>query len=159
VPPIVIQNLIHDAPTQRQQAQFSMPFAMAATCLLDEITLDSLTDATINRPELQQLMGRVRMISSDRWQPDQLVSAPEGAWVKVTCNDGASMERFCAMPLGSAANPLSAAQLHNKFMHCAAPVMGTDASLILLDRLEHLEHLPRVRDLLPHLNSVEPNAS
>jgi 2-methylcitrate dehydratase PrpD len=159
VPPIVLANLIHDAPTQRQQAQFSMPFAMAATCLLEEITLDSLNDATINRADLQQLMRRVRMISSERWQPDLLVSAPEGAWVNVISSDGASTERFCAMPLGSAFNPLSQAQLRSKFMHCVRLVMGATDAQALLERLEHLEHLPRIRELLPLLNSVEPNAS
>lgn len=159
VPPIVMQNLIHDAPTQRQQAQFSMPFAMAATCLLEEITLDSLNGATLNRDDLQQLMRRVQMISSERWQPDLLVSAPEGAWVTVICSDGASTERFCAMPLGSTLNPLSPAQLHGKFLQCAAPVIGTDQAHALLDRLVHLDELPRVRNLLPPLNCVEPNAS
>jgi len=159
VPPIVMQNLIHDAPTQRQQAQFSMPFAMAATCLLDEITLDSLSEATINRQDLQQLMRRVRMISSKRWQPEQLVCAPEGAWVKVICSDGSCTERFCAMPLGSAFNPLSPAQLQRKFLRCAVPVLGSTDAHVLLERLEHLERLPRVRQLLPSLNSVEPDAS
>lgn len=164
VPPIVIQNLIHDAPTQRQQAQFSMPFAMAATCLLDEITLDSLTESTLNRPELQQLMKRVRMISSDRWQLHLLESAPEGAWVKVVCTDGTTQERFCAMALGSAFNPLSLAQLRGKFMQCAArtepgttpgTLISTTEAHALFTRLERLEHLPRVRDLLPHLNRTE----
>lgn len=159
VPPIVRQNLIHDAPTQRQPAQFSMPFAMAAACLLEDITLDALTETTINRPDLQRLMRRVRMVSSDRWQADLRVSAPEGAWVSVLCKDGTRLERFCAMPLGSALNPLSAAQLHSKFLHCAAPVIGADDAHVLLERLEHLECLPRVRDLLPHFACAEASAS
>jgi 2-methylcitrate dehydratase PrpD len=159
VPPIVIQNLIHDAPTTRQQAQFSMPFAIAATCLLGEISLDSLTDATINRPDLQHLMTRVRMVGSKRWQPSQRESAPEGAWVRVMFADGTCIERFCAMAVGCASNPLSPAQLHEKFMRCATQVMSSFHAGQLLERLEGLEHLPRVRDLLPHLNSVEPSAS
>ena len=159
VPPIVRQNLIHDAPTQRQQAQFSMRFAMAATCLPGEITLDSLTDETINRPDLQRLMRRVRMISSERWQPDLVASAPEGAWVCVVGSDGRRLEQFCAMPLGSSLNPLSAAQLHSKFLRCSVPVIGADDAHVLLERLEHLEQLPRARDLLPHFDPAEVNAS
>jgi 2-methylcitrate dehydratase PrpD len=159
VPPIVMQNLIHDAPTHRQHAQFSMPFAMAATCLLEDITLDSLTEATINRPELQQLMRRTRMISSERWQPDLLVSAPEGAWVCVMCNDGTRVERFCAAPSGSALNPLSPARLHSKFLLCTAPIIGADQAHTLLARLQHVEAVPCVRDLIPHFDCAEGNAS
>lgn len=159
VPPIVRQNLIHDAPTQRQPAQFSMPFAIAATCLLEDITLDSLTEAAINRPDLQRLMRRVQMLSSDRWQSDLRVSAPEGAWVSVRCKDGTRVERFCAMPLGSSFNPLSAAQLNSKFLHCAAPVIGADDAHVLLERLDHLERLPKVRALIPHFDCAKANAS
>ncbi len=159
VPPIVIQNLTHDAPTQRQQAQFSMPFAMAATCLLDEITLETLAETTINRPDLQLLMQRVHKVSSERWDSERLDCAPEGAWVKVIRNDGSSVERFCAMPLGSAINPLSQAQLHDKFMQCTTRVMSATHAQTLFERLEQLERLTRARDLLPHLHSVEQSAS
>ncbi|MHC8286838.1 MmgE/PrpD family protein [Pseudomonas sp. XS1P51] len=159
VPPIVIQNLIHDLPTQRQQAQFSMPFAMAGTCLLGEITLGALTAETINRLDMQGLMKRVRMCSSERWDTERLDSAPEGAWVKVLCNDGRSVERFCAMPLGSAVNPLSQAQLRDKFMGCTTPVMPALQAQGLFERLEQLERTPRVRRLLPYTHPVEPTDS
>jgi len=159
VPPIVIQNLIHDLPTQRQQAQFSMPFAMAGTCLLGEITLGALTAETINRPDMQHLMRRVRMCSSERWDAERLDSAPEGAWVTVAGNDGGSVERFCAMPLGSAVNPLSQAQLRDKFIDCTSLVMPVPQAQGLLERLEQLERIPRVRSLLPHTNPVEQTDS
>jgi hypothetical protein len=63
------------------------------------------------------------------------------------------------MPLGSAFNPLSPAQLQRKFLRCAVPVLGSSDAHVLLERLEHLERLPRVRQLLPSLKSVEPDAS
>ncbi|NBB09471.1 MmgE/PrpD family protein [Pseudomonas sp. SLFW] len=148
VPPIVIQNLVHDAPVTRQQAQFSMPFALAYTALLGDITLDSLDATVLARADLQQLMKRVRMASSARWQTALLDSAPEGAWVKVVRRDGTCVERFCAMPVGSASRPLSSAQLHHKFMHCATGVWPVARAQRLFDDLSHLEDLPGVRDLL-----------
>lgn len=159
VPPIVIQNLTHDVPAQRQQAQFSMPFAMAGTCLLGDITLAALTPETINRPDMQRLMQRVRMHSSERWNTELMDHAPEGAWVKVVRNDGGSVERFCARPLGSAANPLSQAQLRDKFMGCATPAIPTAQAQALFERLEQLERIPRVRRLLPYSHAVEQTDS
>ncbi|WP_296262326.1 MULTISPECIES: MmgE/PrpD family protein [unclassified Pseudomonas] len=148
VPPIVIQNLIHDTPVTRQQAQFSMPFALGGTALLGDITLASLDPDVLARADLQQLMRSVRMCSSERWQPALLETAPEGAWVRVVRRDGSSVERFCAMPLGSAARPLSGAQLHDKFMHCASQVLPVLRAQRLFDDLLRLEQLAQVRSLL-----------
>ncbi|NWC92589.1 MULTISPECIES: MmgE/PrpD family protein [unclassified Pseudomonas] len=159
VPPIVIQNLTHALPTQRQQAQFSMPFAMAGTCLLGDITLAALTPQTINRPDMQRLMQRVRMHSSERWNTALMEQAPEGAWVKVVRTDGSCVERFCARPLGSAANPLSQAQLRDKFMACATLAMPAAQAQALLEHLEQLERIPRVRHLLPDSHALEQSDS
>lgn len=160
VPPIVIQNLAHDVPVTRQQAQFSMPFAMACTVLLGDLSLAMLDDAVPGRPDLTTWMKRVRMLSSNRWQPRLLESAPEGAWVTVVRHDGSAVEGFCAMPLGSAAHPLSCTQLNDKFMQCSARVVPLPHAQRLLDDLLLLEQLPGVRRLLApealNVETIEP---
>lgn len=156
VAPIVIQNLAHDLPVTRQQAQFSMPFAMACTVLLGDVSLATLDDAMLGRTDLMKWMRRVRMFSSDRWHPDLLDSAPEGAWVRVVRHDGSAVEGFCAMPLGSASRPLSCAQLNDKFMQCSTQAMPLAHAQRLLDELMRLEQLPGVRHLLtPETLNVE----
>jgi 2-methylcitrate dehydratase PrpD len=160
VPPIVIQNLVHDLPVTRQQAQFSMPFAMACTVLLGDLSLAMLDDAVLGRADLLTWMKRVRMFSSDRWQPQLLESAPEGAWVKVVRHDGSAVEGFCAMPLGSTAQPLSSAQLNDKFMQCSTQALPLPRAECLLDDLLRLEQLPGVRHLLApealNVETIEP---
>ncbi|WP_296185499.1 MmgE/PrpD family protein [Pseudomonas sp. UBA1879] len=148
VPPIVRQNLVHDAPVTRQQAQFSMPFALACTALFGDITLASLDAAVLARADLQQLMKRVHMQSSPRWDPALLDAAPEGAWVKLVGRDGRCVEGFCAMPVGSASRPLSGPQLHRKFMHCATAVWTVPRAQRLFDDLTRLDQLADVRGLL-----------
>jgi 2-methylcitrate dehydratase PrpD len=160
VPPIVIQNLVHDLPVTLQQAQFSMPFAMAYTVLLGDLSLAMLDDAVLGRADLLTWMKRVRMSSSDRWQPQLLESAPEGAWVKVVRHDGSAVEGFCAMPLGSTAQPLSSAQLNDKFMQCSTRALPLPRAECLLDDLLRLEQLPGVRHLLApealNVETIEP---
>jgi 2-methylcitrate dehydratase PrpD len=101
-------------------------------------------------------MQRISLQSSARWSdPVLLESAPEGAWVKVLLKDGNSRERFCAMPVGAASNPLSHAQLGAKFLTCATQVLPLHEARALLSRLEQPQQLPDVRALLPHFSSQE----
>jgi 2-methylcitrate dehydratase PrpD len=52
VPPIVIANLIHDRPQTPQQAQFSMPFAIAAAVLHDGPRLQDLEAARLAQADM-----------------------------------------------------------------------------------------------------------
>jgi 2-methylcitrate dehydratase PrpD len=148
VPALVIQNLLHDRPTTPQQAQFSMPFALACSLVTGELTLDSLSQAALEDARIQQLMRRIAMHTSGRWDAALLHAAPEGAWVKVISHDGRSFERFCGRHLGSASQPLTQADVRDKFLNCACRVLGVDEAHALLERLEQLQHLPSLRSLL-----------
>jgi 2-methylcitrate dehydratase PrpD len=156
VPAIVVQNLIYHAPVTREQARFSLQFALAATWLQGDVDLDNVSTAMATRGDVVACMQRISLQSSARWSdPVLLESAPEGAWVKVLLKDGNSRERFCAMPVGAASNPLSHAQLRAKFLTCATQVLPLHEARALLSRLEQPQHLPDVRALLPHLSSQE----
>jgi len=47
--------------------------------------------------------------------------------------------------------PLTDAQLRDKFLGCAAPVLGSDGSEALADQVAHLEDVPDVRALTSRL--------
>lgn len=150
VPPIVLHNLIYDLPESRQQAQFSMPFALACVWRLGDVTLDMLCDEVIQRADLRACMQCVRQHSSARWDIALQDSAPEGAWLEVRCHDGRRLERFCGMPLGSAVRPMSQAQLREKFIQCSDGLMTSAETQRALDELEQLEQVPQIRALLHH---------
>jgi len=148
VPPIVVKNLMYSQPVNAQQAQFSMSFALAAILVHGDLDLRLLDAATLTSPAMQTAMRRVEMISSHRWDDPALrQSAPEGAWVRVFFADGTNIERFRAMPKGSAADPMSTAEIEAKFLACSIPVLGADASSSLLTTLNNLDELPCVRHL------------
>lgn len=146
VPPIVMQNLPHQQPSTAQQAQFSMPFAIASACLWGDIGLAHLN--YLHNPPLRVLMARVRMTSSARWTEALLAQAPEGAWVSVQLQDGSTREGFCAAALGSAARPLSRAQRLDKFTQCASATLPLEDAQALFDTLEHLEQVRCLRTLM-----------
>lgn len=153
VPAIVMQNLAHEVPESPQHAQFSMNFALACTAVTGELTLASLAQATLDDPRIQQLMRRVRMHSSERWNAALNDTAPEGAWVKVLTVDGRTFERFCARHQGSASQPMPHSALRGKFLGCAGMALPAIEANALLHRLEHLPHLPSTRALLHSPNA------
>ncbi len=151
VPPIVIANLIHDQPHTPQQAQFSMPFAMAAALLLDGPALAHLVPEVIGEPRLRALMARVSMCSDERWDDPVLrAQAPEGACVEIRLHDGRVLQGRRDAARGAAREPLSAAQRDAKFLACLRHA-GIDEAQgrQRLAQLETLPSLAQVRTLFP----------
>lgn len=159
VPPIVVQNLVYNVPVTRQQAQFSLQFALAATWLEGDVDLDNVSEEMATRSDIVACMQRISLHSSARWSdPLLLESAPEGAWVKVWLRGGSTRERFCAMPVGTASNPLSHSLLRAKFLKCATQVLPLTEAHALLNGLEEVQSLPAARALLPRFSFNEVHA-
>ncbi|RYF63442.1 MAG: FAD-dependent oxidoreductase, partial [Comamonadaceae bacterium] len=140
VPPIVRKNLVYDRPQTVQQSQFSMPYAMAVSLVCGTLKLEHLDAKWLAHGRIAALMARVRMHTGERWtDPALRKAAPEGAHVRVTVADGRSFELFRATARGSIAWPLTTEELADKFLDCAAPVIGRDSAQSLLDRLNKLD--------------------
>ena len=158
-PPIVVENLIYPLPVTRQQAQFSLQFALALTWREGDVALEHVSQDMTRRCDILACMPRISLISSARWaDPALRQSAPEGAWVKLWLKDGSTREGFCAMPIGTAGNPLSRGQLRAKFLKCSTQVLALPAAQSLLADLEQVQHLANVRALWPEVHSQEVHA-
>lgn len=145
---IVVANLVHDRPRTPQEAQFSLPFAIACSLVHGDVRLEHLDPAVLLSPELQAVMGRVGMVSSDRWAPGtELVNKhPEGALVTLTTRGGRRFETLGDYARGMKQRPLSQGELDGKFLDCAGAVPGLDAAG-LLTRLRRLDELPSLRGM------------
>lgn len=148
VPPVVAANLIYSHPRSGQQGQFSLPFAVAASLLYGELTLEHLDDALMADKTLSALMERVSMITGPRWDdPALLTVAPEGAEVTLRLHDGKTFSCFIPKATGSADYPLSDKALENKFLRCAGRVMEPAAANRLAGTLWGLPALDDVTAL------------
>ncbi len=151
VPPIVIANLIHDRPQTPQQAQFSMPFAIAAAVLHGGPRLQDLEAARLAQAHMIALMARVSMCSSTQWQdPARQQQAPEGAEVCIELSDGRQLHGRRDAPRGAAREPLTPDQRREKFLECLR-YGGIDEHIAheRLAQLEGMEALTGVRTLFP----------
>ena len=121
------------APTQIVQAQFAMPFLVAAALLRGRVGIAELN--AMDAPDVLALSGRITAEPCDR--------APFGAaWIKLRLSDGRVIAQDVTAPRGSPALPLTDAERVAKFRDCAThavrPIADTtvDRAIAMLDRLE-----------------------
>lgn len=149
VPPIVRANLKYDSPRTVREAQFSMPFAIAASLRFGSLDLSHLNAQSLKDEALAALMTRVTMRTGPMWDnPGMPARAPEGAHVRVALRDGSHVEAFRDKARGSATDPLPASEVAEKFLACVAPVLGKGRAAGLLACLERLDSRVPLRDLL-----------
>jgi len=110
--------LRHGAPQSALDAKFSAQFAMAAALISRRVGLAELTDAYVRRQDVQALMRKVRVTSTDETDPETGLFAPYDV---VTLNLAGGDEirtREVRYPKGHARNPLSLEELRAKFDEC-----------------------------------------
>ena len=126
--------LRHSSPRNALDAKFSAQFAMAAALTSGKVGLAELSDGFVQRKDVQALMPKVRIATTDASDPDDPLFAP---FDYVTVNGVKSREIRHAK--GHARNPLTLDQLREKFDDCTGGKRRP-----LFERLLTLESLPDV---------------
>lgn len=145
---VVPDVLRHDRPSTPLERKFSMQFCAAAALADGGVTLGSFEDAPPSEG-VRVLLPRVHMIV-DPALPDGL---EQHAWSRVTVRlvDGRT---FATPPRGASGHPdqpLTDAQLRDKFLGCALRVLERDEADGVAEQIGHLEHVPDVRALISRL--------
>jgi len=119
VPELVDISLVNDYPIEPQQAQFSMPYALACAVLHGRVRLQDLTVQEVTSPTKVELMKKVKKIVDPDLSMDEMRARyPESARIKLMLKDGRSVEGFRGSAYGMPDNPLSIPDLSNKFTEC-----------------------------------------
>jgi 2-methylcitrate dehydratase PrpD len=129
-------------PTQVVEAQFSIPFLVAAALAYGRVGIGEV--AGVDNVQVLALAARIQGTASPE--------APKG-WASLTVRrtDGRQAARETTTPSGSPAHPLSTAQLEAKFRDCAAhAVRPLSESVVtqLMAGVQHLDELPAITALL-----------
>lgn len=140
VPPVVAMSLVYDRPETPQEAQFSLPFAVGAMLARGDLGIDCLSKEALSDLRLREAMSKVEMRRVDALDSKE---APEGARVTLVTKDGAEISGYLGEPMGMPGNPMSDADLHEKFLRCAAAGGLAPAKAdALLKHLVFLESAP-----------------
>lgn len=154
IPAVIEGRLTNNDPVELQQAQMSVPFAVAMALTLAPgrgwppvLTLDdfaqSLSDARVR--DLSRRTVCVRDAEVERATTTEYVPAR----VTLRLNDGERREHAVWLPPGSPKRPLTADEISARFHAVVAPLVarGTDLEAWLA-QARSLESLARVQDLM-----------
>lgn len=143
-----------DRPDPRSgfEGKFSAQYVTAVALIDGHIGLDSFSDEIRFRPEIDALIGKVKMIrdpspSRSRKTSDMHID------IEVELEDGAVHTRRCSAPPGTWGKPFDAAQHRAKLTDCLSTRLDAsqcDHVLGLVDQLETLD-AAGVRDLVTRL--------
>ncbi len=140
--------LKHHRPQTGLEAKFSIEFALAAAIVAGRVGLRELTDAFVRRPDVQELVQRVQVDLSDDVDPAMPIRS-RFTQVTVELTNGTTIEsQQIYEARGSARQPLDRDELWEKFRDCAGDRLAEAEARRLFDRLQDLERIGSVAELL-----------
>jgi 2-methylcitrate dehydratase PrpD len=97
-------------------------------------------------PQIRAVKERVQLVADKKLMDP---AAPRSALVEVTLKDGRTVSHFTRFPPGTKENPLSTEGLNIKVRDLMTPVLGSERTAALIQRVNALEEVRDVRDLRP----------
>ena len=136
--------LIHHHPKTGLEAKFSMEFCMAALLLYGKAGLSEYTDEVVNRPEVQNMIARVRFGVNPVAEAagyNKMTSILE-----IRLQDGRTITGRADFAKGSPAIPMSYEEVAEKFLDCAAFAKWPhERAAATVEVVRKLETVPDVR--------------
>jgi 2-methylcitrate dehydratase PrpD len=141
--------LIHHRPKNELQAKFSMEFCMAILLLERKAGLAEFTDKVVNRPDVRRMIDKVEFGVHPKAEAAGYEKMT--TLIDIDLVDGRTVSGRADFGKGSPANPMSDAELAEKFRECAAwgglPKAKADKVVELvfsLDKLKSIRELTRL---------------
>jgi 2-methylcitrate dehydratase PrpD len=119
------------------EAKFSLPYVVAHGLLYGAVRLNAFEPQRLEDIAIRALMGKTKLNAD----PDLTAKFPNvrAARVKVTLRDGRVIEQFAPCRKGDPEAPLTDADLNDKFLELASPVIGEAPARGLLEQLWTVE--------------------
>ena len=143
--------LIHHRPRTELQAKFSMEFCMAILLLERKAGLEQFTDEVVNRPDVQALVQKVDF----GVHPDAEAAGFDKMTtiIAVELDDGTVVKGSADFGKGSPLNPMSDAELSDKFRECAAwGGLNREQTQNVLDLACRIETIDAIDELMRALS-------
>jgi len=121
------------------EAKFSLPYVVAHALLHGAVRLNAFEPARLEDADIRSLMARTQLVADPQLSAG--FPAQRAARIVVTLHDGRVIEQFAPCRKGDPEAPLSDADLEDKFLELASPVVGDAPARQLLAQLWQLERL------------------
>ena len=143
-PPGSDTALISTNPQTGLEGKFSVEYSLAAAALDRKLVLESFTDAMVQRAPLRELMSKVRR---HRVEDGKVHGLDTFTDIEIDTPRGRFSMRVERTP-GSPGWPVTTAARREKFMDCAARILGARGARHLLELAQRCERLPDIGQLL-----------
>jgi len=119
------QVLVYNQPKTGYEAKYSLEYIIAAAIADREVTLDTFTDSKVNRPEIQEFLGKVegKVRSDAEWADMRLHPWNHPARVAIKLEDGRSYSGEAPCARGYPDMPLTTEEVIGKYRNCAKLVL------------------------------------
>jgi 2-methylcitrate dehydratase PrpD len=139
-------------PSTAAEARFSLPFVVATALLHGKVRLAAFGSDRLADPAIRALMARIEL-SVDP-QIDAAFPGKRAARVTIETRDGRVEEFLQPTRRGDPEEPLTDAELNDKFLELSSPVIGEGAARAMLERLWQVDRLGSVLELTPKAGDV-----
>jgi 2-methylcitrate dehydratase PrpD len=119
------------------EAKFSLPYVVSHALLHGAVRLNAFEPQRLVDSDIRSLMTRTQLYADPQLSAGFPVM--RAARVTVTLRDDSVLEQFAPCRKGDPEAPLTDADLNDKFIELASPVIGAQAARQLLDQLWQVE--------------------
>ena len=131
-------------PKNGEEAQFSIPFSVAAALVCGDASIFQYTDERVQDSEIRAFMERIRVEISP--EMDRLLPMKRGAVGEVTTKDGHNYQASIDFARGEPEVPFSPEEIEDKFNLLAGNVLKQKTSQVI-DNVYKLERLATINEL------------
>ena len=133
-------------PQNKETADHSLPYVIAAALADGQVTPLQFSDEKIADPRIRAQLRKVEVVADP--EIEKVFPELQRVGVTITTTDGRSFSKELDYPKGDPRNPLSDAEIEEKFDALAAPVLSEAARGALVDAVWGLEELESVGELM-----------
>lgn len=137
-------------PNASDEAQYSLPFPVAAALVRGQVGAGEVTGAALHDPAILRLSDCVNLVDDATY--NSRFPAERWAHVSFILKDGTRLTSQPAIARGNPENPLSDSELNEKYWLLAEPVLGQERTQLTQDLVHDLSSrqnvLPELLELL-----------
>jgi 2-methylcitrate dehydratase len=143
------------APTTRETADHSIPYLVAVALTRGDVGIDDFAPERISDPDLHALMAKITVAEKQEYTK----AYPESTYfrIELTTRSGDHHVAQVRYPKGHPKNPMTDAEVEEKFRRQAAGLIRTEQIDAVLDRCWHLERERSMTELMALLE-LAPDA-
>jgi 2-methylcitrate dehydratase PrpD len=133
-------------PATPYQAKFSIAYCVAAALLDGQVALDQFAPERLSDPAISELLDRTSVTVAD-----DLTAKYPAAWparLKLTLDNGETLEGTADFPRGNPENPVPTSNLEDKFRALVIPRFGKDAAERAIETVASIQNATDLGGLL-----------